>query len=68
VSSAFDAGCVAGCTVEACSCTVADDYWTSTSLAVAPTNAFTVGFYGGGVVGSDKRLNLLSVRAVRGGS
>jgi hypothetical protein len=68
VSSAFDAGCVAGCTVETCSCTVADDYWTSTTLAPFPTNAFVVGFYGGGVVGSDKRLNLLAVRAVRGGS
>ncbi len=68
VSSAFNVGCVAGCTVEACSCTAPDDHWSSTTLAAFPTNAFIVEFYGGGVVGSDKSLNLLSVRAVRGGS
>src|SRR5262245_65459894 len=31
VAAAFNTGCVAACTVTSCSCTVAADYWSSTT-------------------------------------
>ena len=68
VSTAFNVACVAGCTVETCSCTAAEEHWSSTTGVFSPTNALTVEFFGGTVVGSDKSLNLFSVRGVRGGS
>jgi hypothetical protein len=69
VSSAFNNSCVANCSVLNCSCTRATSYWSSTSVARVPTDAWTV-FFGSG--GGDVDVHNLkgdfnSVRAVRGG-
>ena len=66
VSPAFDTACAAGCTVWGCSCTQASVYWSSTSLAGYPLDAWVVNFYYGNVNGNYKG-NILYVRAVRGG-
>jgi len=68
VASAFNTGCAfAGCTVQACSCTMAADYWSSTSNANVPINAWEVDFFAGFVRPADKTGGNF-VRAVRGGS
>jgi hypothetical protein len=67
VSAAFNTGCVASCTVLTCSCTVASSYWSSTSLALDPSNAWVVDFFYGIVAPYGKSFTLF-VRAVRGGS
>ena len=54
VSPAFNAGCAAACTVLTCSCTGAGVYWSSSSYAAAPANAWAVDF-GGGAVGAWSR-------------
>ena len=59
VSSAFN-DCGNG------SCTAADPYWSSTSFAVDPTNAWFVNFVGGHVI-EDSKDHTFRVRAVRGG-
>ena len=66
VSAEFNTGCVAGCTVDACSCTAAAGYWSSTSGAGNPNGAWDVGFFNGLVVLDDKFMGA-RVRAVRGG-
>ena len=59
--------CVAGCTVDACSCTAASSlYWSSTSYAFAPVDAWLVDFASGDVFDGSKG-NGRRVRAVRGG-
>jgi hypothetical protein len=67
VSSAFNTGCVAACSVTTCSCTgTGFVYWSSSTYANGPTNAWTVDFDFGDVnpvAKSDFRF----VRAVRGG-
>lgn len=65
--SAFNTGCVAGCTVLTCSCTRSSYYWSSTTHAGDPTYAWLVGLFAGGV-GDNVKSNPLYVRAVRGGS
>lgn len=71
VSEAFhdtegEGQCVAGCTVEACSCTDAYGYRSSTSGAGSPSFAWGVWFSTGFVAG-DGKGDFLKVRAVRGG-
>jgi len=68
VSAEFDTGCVAECTVEvdACSCTGAAGYWSSTSIAINPLGAWGVYFNLGVVFEVNKTLDR-RVRAVRGG-
>ena len=67
VSPAFDATCTSGCAVTTCSCTVPDNYWSSSSLAHGPANGWYVGFDAGfGYAGG--KADTLHVRAVRGGS
>jgi len=63
---AFNAGCVSGCTVTSCSCTQPDSYWSSTSLAQNPSDAWSVDF-GLGDVSSVDKSSTEFVRAVRGG-
>lgn len=67
VSAAFDTGCVAGCTVDACSCTVAKDYYSSTSFAGYPRYAWIVLFVNGNVMNGGVKVIDRHVRAVRGG-
>ena len=68
VSPAFNTGCAfAGCTVLTCSCTMAADYWASTSNANVAINAWRVDFFAGFVRPGDKTGGNF-VRAVRGGS
>jgi hypothetical protein len=67
VSPAFNSGCVPACTVLTCSCTVANFYWSSTTRANAPQNAWGVYFLDG-FVSPVLESNFIYVRAVRGGS
>lgn len=66
VSSAFNNNCTAGCTVLTCSCTASSIYWSSSTLANDPTDAWLV-FFDGGAVAFDDKTFPLPVRAVRGG-
>jgi hypothetical protein len=72
VSAAFNANCVLGCTVTTCSCTQSDIYtqsaiyWTATTLAHLPTDAWDVNFTNGSVSFSSKTYSTYA-RAVRGG-
>jgi hypothetical protein len=66
VSTAFNNSCVAACTVLTCSCTVASEYWSSTSHAFSPSFAWYV-YFDDGSVGSTVKSSPLYVRAVRGG-
>jgi hypothetical protein len=66
VSSAFNTGCVASCSVTSCSCTAASFYWSSSTDAIFPSSAWGVRFGFGDVIGDDKSNNFF-VRAVRGG-
>jgi hypothetical protein len=67
VSPAFNRSCTSGCGVTARSCTASDYYWSSTSYADRPDDAWFVYFYGGHV-GNFNRDFSNTVRAVRGGS
>ena len=66
VLPAFNTGCSSGCTVLTCSCTAADSYWSSTTLAGFSSSAWIVDFTVGDVFADNKLLSL-RVRAVRGG-
>jgi hypothetical protein len=69
VDAAFDTGCgpgQSGCSVTSCSCTQPQAYWTSSTNAQDPRQAWSVDFFDGGVDGSLKNV-ALHVRAVRGG-
>lgn len=68
VNSVFHSGCVTGCTVTTCSCTRSFFYWSSTSGAAGPFNAWYVDFNAGLVGAIGKPSFLHKVRAVRGGS
>lgn len=67
----FDAGCVPDCTVLTCSCNPTGAaqviFWSSSSYAVASSNAWVVNFSDGHVYPDVKFLGY-QVRAVRGGS
>ena len=65
-SAAFNTGCVGGCTVLTCSCTLDNNFWTSTSNVAAPSQAWIANSLLGRVVLLGK-ANAVSVRAVRGG-
>jgi hypothetical protein len=68
VSPQFNTGCAfPGCTVLTCSCTTGADYWSSTSNANFPSNAWEVDFFAGFVRAADKTGGNF-VRAVRGGT
>jgi hypothetical protein len=67
VSSAFNTGCVASCTVTSCSCTQSDFYWSSTTLTAIPLGAWIV-FFNFGYVLYGSKSGSYYVRAVRGGS
>jgi hypothetical protein len=67
VSSAFNTGCVASCTVLTCSCTASSAfYWSSSTSPGVPANALGVHFSPFNVVHFEKG-NPAFVRAVRGG-
>jgi len=67
VSSVFDTGCVASCTVLTCSCTALSAfYWSSSTSPGVPENALGVHFSPFNVVHFGK-TNPAFVRAVRGG-
>jgi len=66
VDPAFNNGCTPGCTVLTCSCTSASTYWSSSTFADGPSDAWLVNFNFGGVFFAGKD-NSVSVRAVRGG-
>lgn len=65
--SAFDTGCVAMCTVTACSCTQPDYYWSSSTSQYQSAEAWYVDFDVGGTNVRLKTSNYF-VRAVRAGS
>jgi len=67
VATAFNAGCVASCSVLTCSCTSSSFYWTSTTSSSFPTYAWYVNFASGSVL-NDAKTTGRFVRAVRGGS
>ena len=67
ISNVFNAGCSGICTVLDCSCTVSSNYWSSSSNANNPSNAWNVNFNDGHHNANNKTNNNY-VRAVRGGS
>lgn len=58
--------CVSNCTVLTCSCTPNNKYWTSTTYAVGPVQAWYV-IFADGDVNYDPKTNSARVRAVRAG-
>jgi len=68
IDAIFNTECPSGCTVMMCSCTSLDNYWSATSSAEAPSNAWNVDFNSGTVSTYDKTLPpTFFARAVRGG-
>lgn len=66
VDVAFDNGCTGSCTNTTCSCTIADRYWSDSSVASATTDAWVVD-PGNGEITWDTKDTRYSVRAVRTG-
>jgi len=66
VSPAFSTGCMQGCVETSCSCTLPGLYWSSSSYAINPSDAWLVYFLDGSVGTTTKVLNYY-VQAVRGG-
>ena len=64
--AAFNNNCVAGATVLTGSCTVATNYWSSTTRTSSGFEAWYVGAYG--EVHPTFKSNTLRIRAVRGGN
>lgn len=67
VPPAFNTSCAAACTVLTCSCTTNSLYWSSTTYALGPQNAWWVNLNFGSP-NVDGKANGRHVRAVRGGS
>ena len=67
IDAIFHTACALTCMVTDCSCTQPGFYWTSTSAAPFPGNAWLIGFYVGDV-SLDSTSNSYFVRGVRGGS
>ena len=69
VSSAFNTGCAAGCTVLTCSCILSSEeiFWSSTTYVNSPASAWLVNFFDGTAY-TDVKTTGKRVRAVRGGS
>ncbi|MFM8411610.1 MAG: hypothetical protein ACKOCT_15205, partial [Alphaproteobacteria bacterium] len=65
VDPIFDTACVKGCEIDACSCTDTSSYWTSTTFAESPNQAWVVNFTLGSQAEYSKTSNLQSARAVR---
>ncbi len=61
----FDTGCTPGCSVLTCSCTAIDPYWSATSDAGFPLDAWGVHF-ARGTADPFAKVDLYLVRAVRG--
>ena len=66
VAAAFNTGCTPGCTVASCSCTQSGVYWSSSSNADLPSDAWYVYFFNGYGFAISK-TSTYYVRAVRGG-
>jgi hypothetical protein len=66
VSTAFNTGCVASCTVTSCSCTQSF-FWSATTYQNIPNWGWIV-YFGDGYILADIKTNGYHVRAVRGGS
>jgi hypothetical protein len=66
VDPMFSTSCPLGCTVQTCSCTGALQHWSSTTVTFNSRLAWSVGFYLGDLLNTNKG-NSLCVRAVRGG-
>ncbi len=66
VGPVFNNGCIVGCTVTTCSCIEGSSYWSSTTAADTPADAFVVEF-GSPFVGVVTKAIPLMVRAVRAG-
>lgn len=66
VNVAFDTGCTSSCSITTCSCTVASRYWSDSSLASTPTDAWIVN-PGNGEITWDTKDTDYAVRAVRTG-
>lgn len=67
VEPAFDTACLAGCTIDLCSCTdtaTGGSYWTSTTYAPSDTSAWMIIFTEGRPTGYSK-TGFLHARAVR---
>jgi len=67
IGSAFNNGCIPGCSVSSCSCTLTDAYWSSTTDKNDPSTARYVLFIYGSVNSITKAAGFRA-RAVRGGS
>ena len=66
VNVAFDSGCSGSCSVTTCSCTLADRYWSDSSVVGTPTDAWVVDPGSGEIVWDTKDTDY-AVRAVRTG-
>jgi hypothetical protein len=66
VDAVFNHDCTPPCDPPVCSCTASSFYWSSTTIAFSPTNAWSVDFDYGDVSLDGKYIDFL-VRAVRGG-
>lgn len=66
VNAAFDNGCTGSCTETTCSCTAADRYWSGSSLASTPVDAWVVDPSNGEITWDTKDTRY-PVRAVRTG-
>lgn len=67
VAAAFNQDCRPGCGVTQCSCTVANSYWTATTVPQSTDRAWYVSFNNGNT-GTALKVQQLYGRAVRGGS
>jgi hypothetical protein len=65
VSTAFNVGCALACTLEDCSCTGANSYWSSTTDAANVFAAWGIAF-GDGIMSELTKGATYGVRAVRG--
>ncbi|HYC57249.1 MAG TPA: DUF1566 domain-containing protein [Candidatus Binatia bacterium] len=65
VHSAFNNGCVSDCTPLTCSCTLVDEYWSSTTSVANDSLAWAVNF-SRGAAGDFAKTSRRAVRAVRG--
>jgi hypothetical protein len=66
VPAAFHEGCSPGCSVLGCSCTISNDYWSSTTYNNSPQSAWYVDFKTGST-STGSKTGYKYVRAVRGG-
>lgn len=67
IDGMFHSNCAPGCTVMTCSCTVSENYWSSTTYEDLTLFAWSIYFYDGSVV-ADGKTSSFHVAAVRGGS